>query len=75
MDNKNDKGEKQVKQQKVTATYDADSKRYHRFLIDVGQTVVGNIYIPRSQDVPDQVLVTLRTKAQEQKGIRISDED
>jgi len=47
---------------KLTATFDKDSRRFHRFVIDEGQGVVGMIYVPRGEDVPDRVTIELRTK-------------
>ncbi len=47
----------------LVAHYDQDSKRYHRFIIDAGQGIVGNIYIPKSEKVPEKVSIQLRTKA------------
>ena len=44
----------------LTATYDQDSKRYHRYIIDDGQGIVGNIYIPKADEVPEQVTITLQ---------------
>lgn len=48
----------------VTATYDKDSKRYHRYVIDEGQTIVGNIYIPKDEDIPKQVTIKLRIEGE-----------
>lgn len=47
----------------VEATYEQDSKRYHRFTINEGQGFVGNVYVPKDKPVPDSVTVILRTKA------------
>ena len=46
----------------VSATYDKDSKRFYRFLIDVGQEIIGNLYVPKGKEVPDSVIVKLKTK-------------
>lgn len=46
----------------ITASYDKDSKRYHRYIIDEGQGVVGNIYIPKDSEIPPKVIITLRAK-------------
>jgi len=46
----------------LTATYDQDSKRYHRYIIDEGQGVVGNIYIPKSSEIPKELTISLRVK-------------
>jgi len=48
--------------EKVTATFDKDSRNFHRFLIDEGQGIVGMIYFPRKgEPVPDEVVIALRT--------------
>ena len=49
------------------ATYDRDSKRYHRFLIDEGQEITGTIYIPKDESVPDNLTIQLRTKGERPK--------
>ena len=46
----------------LTASYDQDSKRYHRYVIDEGQGIVGNIYVPKEKDIPKEVKITLRVK-------------
>jgi hypothetical protein len=57
-----DTGEGTMETAKVTATFDDDSKRYHRFIIDEGQEIVGTIYVPKGEEVPEAVLVVLQTK-------------
>ena len=57
----------------ITATYDSDSKRYHRFLIDVGQVITGTIYIPKNESIPDSLTIHFRTKADQQKKIDSND--
>lgn len=52
---------------KVTATFDDDTKRTHRFVIDDGQGVKGNLYFPRDKQVPDVVIIHLRTRADVEK--------
>lgn len=52
---------------KITASYDQDSKRYHRFIIDGGQAVVGNIYIPKGEDIPDEITISLKTPGEKKK--------
>lgn len=54
----------ETRQIKIIATYDQDSKRYHRYLIDEGQGIVGNVYIPKSRtgDIPEELTITLRVK-------------
>lgn len=51
----------------VVATFDDDSKRFHRFLIDEGQGITGSVYVPKSSPVPDIVTIRLRTKAEAEK--------
>jgi len=51
----------------ITATYDQDSKRFHRFLIDPGQKITGTIYIPKDEPVPDNLTIQLRTKGERPK--------
>ena len=53
---------------KLIATYDQDSKRYHRYIIDEGQGIVGNIYIPKEDDIPKQVVINLRVKDEQAKA-------
>ena len=52
----------------ITATFDDDTKRMHRFIIDDGQSVTGTIYVPKdSTTMPETVIVRLRTKAARDK--------
>jgi hypothetical protein len=46
----------------IVASYDQDSKRYHRYVIDEGQGIVGNIYIPKGKEIPKELEITLRVK-------------
>lgn len=50
------------KKTEVAATFDQGSKRYHRYTIDEGQGIVGNIYIPKGKDIPKEVTIKLRVK-------------
>ncbi len=52
----------------LTATYDVDSKRYHRFLIDAGHSVRGVIYIPKGGKIPESIRISLRTAGKKQTG-------
>jgi hypothetical protein len=63
------KGVKEMgrKELTLTATYDKDSKRFHRFLVDVGQVMTGTLYVPKNEPVPDTVTICLRTKGENQK--------
>ena len=47
---------------KVRAVFDKDSRKFHRFVIDEGQGLVGAIYIPKSQDVPKEVTIILEVQ-------------
>ncbi len=53
---------KNMEIEEITATYDKDSKRFHRYLIDGGQGIVGNIYVPKDSVIPKTVVVKLRVK-------------
>ncbi len=48
---------------KLIATYDQDSKRYHRYTIDESQGIVGNLYIPKDAEIPKELTITLRVKS------------
>jgi hypothetical protein len=50
---------------KVKATFDKDSRKFHRFNIDENdEGIVGMIYFPRDgEGIPDEVTITLETKA------------
>ena len=48
----------------VTAIYDYDSNRYHRFKVDRGPGLTGTLYIPKDKPVPDTVTIRLRTKVE-----------
>ena len=52
----------------ISATFDKNSKRYHRFLIDEGQDVKGAIYVSKEKSVPDKVTIQLKTKADKERG-------
>jgi len=53
--------------EKVTATFDQDTRRFHRFIIDEGQGITGVIYIPKGEEVPDQVTIELKTAREKGK--------
>ena len=54
-------------EKELIATYDQDSKRYHRFLIGGDQEITGTIYIPKDKEVPDRVTISLKTKEEREK--------
>ena len=46
-----------------SATYDRDSKRSHRYLIDEGQGITGTLYVPKEErQIPRKILSRLRVK-------------
>jgi hypothetical protein len=51
----------------LTATYDQDSKRFHRFLLDYGQELTGTLYVPKNEPVPDTVTIHLKTKGEKEE--------
>jgi len=48
----------------LMATYDKDSKRYHRYNIDEGQEITGSLYVPKSMETKGLVL-TIKLRAKE----------
>lgn len=48
--------------EKIIATFDGDSKRFHRFIIDAGQEITGTVYVPKGQKVPGEVIILLRSR-------------
>lgn len=50
------------KKLEVTARYDKDSKRYHRYLIEEGRGIVGNIYVSKDTDIPKELVIKLKPK-------------
>ena len=51
-----------TEKKEIIASYDQDSKRYHRYVIDEGQEIVGNIYVPKGKEIPKELKITLRVK-------------
>ena len=49
-------------ERQIHATYDRDSKHFHRFLIDEGQGITGTIYVLKDEKVPEAIQVDLKTK-------------
>jgi hypothetical protein len=54
-------------EKELKATFDADTKRCHRFLIDDGQEVKGSLYLPKDGAVPDVLVIRLQTQADKEK--------
>ena len=48
-------------EKKISATFDKDSRRFHRFIIDGDQGITGAVYIPKGEEIPDEVTIELRT--------------
>ena len=46
----------------ITATFDKDTFRCHRFIIGEGQAVKGTLYVDKDTEVPKQLLVKLTVK-------------
>lgn len=53
-------------EKEITATYDQDSKRFHRFLINEGQEVKGAIYVSKNKEVPDKITIRLKTRGEKE---------
>jgi hypothetical protein len=51
----------------IKATFDADTKRCHRFIIDEGQDIKGTLYVTKGEDIPDSVTIYLKTKGQRER--------
>jgi hypothetical protein len=49
----------------ATCTYDSDTKRTHRYFIDMGQAITGSLYFPKGSKIPDSVILKLRVKTDE----------
>ncbi len=57
-------------EKQVVAKFDDDTKRTHRFLIQGNSDgITGAIYISKDQQVPDSIIVQLRTLADEKEGL------
>ena len=53
---------------KINAFFDDDTKRMHRFLIEMNpQGITGSVYVPKDRAVPDIVTISLRTKGEKEK--------
>jgi hypothetical protein len=60
-----------MKEKKITATFQDDTKRFHKFVVDDGQDIKGTFYLPKDREVPDVFIVRFRTRAEaeaEKKG-------
>jgi len=53
---------------KLQASYKGDSKRFHKFLIDDGQDLVGSIYCPKNSEVPKSVQIELKSNGSKKSG-------
>jgi hypothetical protein len=48
----------------ITATYDKDTFRTHRYILDEGQLVKGSLYISKdSEQIPERIVVVLKERA------------
>jgi len=50
------------KEVKIDAKYDGDTKRCHRYKLDVeaGKGIFGSIYVSKEAQVPDKLIVNLK---------------
>ncbi len=58
-------------EKEITATFDGDTKRMHRYTIDAGQELAGMIYFLKGFPIPESITIRLRTRAEvenENKG-------
>ena len=56
------------KEVKGKLAYDGDSRRYHRFLVNAEQGVVGSVYIPKGiQVMPTRLILEYDTNQREEK--------
>jgi len=46
----------------ITATYDKDTKRKHRYNIDEGQVISGSLYVDKNTDIPKSITLKLGTE-------------
>lgn len=44
----------------VSCTYDADTKRCHRYIVDPGQVITGSIYVTKSEKIPESVILRFK---------------
>lgn len=63
------------KQIEITAVFDDDSKRFHRFIIREAEGIAGTIYVSKDSQVPDVVTVKLRTRARADAEKKEQNED
>lgn len=56
-------------EKELKATFEQDSKRFHRYAIDPGQEITGAIYVPKGTKPPAILRIRLTTKgAMERDG-------
>lgn len=53
-----------AKQIEIIATFDENTKRMHRFIINEGQAIRGNLYILQGDEIPDLVIIHLKTRGE-----------
>jgi len=49
-----------VNNKTLVAVYRKDTDRYHQFTFDIGQGMVGNLYVPKGADIPERITVELK---------------
>lgn len=47
----------------IEATFERDTKKFHRYVIDEGQLAIGTIYITKGVEaVPEELVIRMKTK-------------
>lgn len=52
----------------IPAVYDKDSKAFYRFTIKSKRGIVGSVYVPKAMEIPDRIVLSLKTARNEGKG-------
>jgi hypothetical protein len=50
----------------LIATFDSDTRRCHRFILNEGQIVKGTLYVTKGENIPESVTIKLKTKADQE---------
>ncbi len=49
----------------IIASYDKDTFKCHRYLIEEGQVIKGTLYIPKDiEKIPERVIIQLKVKGE-----------
>ncbi len=53
--------EQEKKEIRCSISYDKDTRRHHRYLVESVEGIVGSIYIPRDMDpIPNRIILEKR---------------